>query len=249
MRNHPLQKLLFALTGRLDALNVFDGSRSGLYEENYYKYLNIGLRLPISTGTDWFLFDQSRVYAEVRGPLTIPSWLDAVKAGRCQATNGPLLSLKVDGQTPGAVIDLQKPKTVTIEASAVGRVPLHKLELIHNGRVLKTQLANPKDPGRIRFTTDVRLDEPAWFALRSDSPTKNEFDKTIFAHTSPVYVTRQGRGVFVVDDALGLVKHLEEGQAAIKLQARFSTPEAERTLLATYDDAIAILRTRLNKRE
>ena len=39
-----------ALTGRLDALNVFDGSRTGSYEENYYRYLNIGLRVPISTG-------------------------------------------------------------------------------------------------------------------------------------------------------------------------------------------------------
>ena len=36
------------------------------YEENYYRYLNIGLRMPISTGTDWFIYDFSRVYAEVR---------------------------------------------------------------------------------------------------------------------------------------------------------------------------------------
>jgi hypothetical protein len=38
---------LNALTGRLDALNVFDGSRRGSFEDNYYRYLNIGLRLPI----------------------------------------------------------------------------------------------------------------------------------------------------------------------------------------------------------
>lgn len=44
-----------ALAGRLDALNVFDGSRQGAFEDNYYRYLNIGLRVPISTGTDWFM--------------------------------------------------------------------------------------------------------------------------------------------------------------------------------------------------
>src|SRR5262249_546370 len=44
-----------ALSGRFDALNVFDGSRGGKYEDLYYRYLDIGLRLPISTGTDWFI--------------------------------------------------------------------------------------------------------------------------------------------------------------------------------------------------
>src|SRR5207237_6244528 len=99
-----------AFTGRLDALNVFDGSRAGRYEDNYYQYLNVGLRMPISTGTDWFLYDFARVYAEVRGQLTIPAWLDAVKAGRCQATNGPLLSLQVDGRPMGELIELKEPK-------------------------------------------------------------------------------------------------------------------------------------------
>ena len=56
------------LAGRLDALNVFDGSRRGSFEDTYYRYLNVGLRLPISTGTDWFLYDFSRVYAQVDGP-------------------------------------------------------------------------------------------------------------------------------------------------------------------------------------
>ena len=49
----------------VDALNVFDGARIGTYEDGYYRYLNIGIRLPISTGTDWFLYDLARVYAKV----------------------------------------------------------------------------------------------------------------------------------------------------------------------------------------
>ena len=175
------EDVLNAITGRLDAVNVFDGSRGGKYEDSYYKYLNIGLRMPISTGTDWFMYDMSRVYAEVPGKLTIPAWLDAVKAGRCQATNGPLLSLKVAGQSIGQVIDLKAPAKVRIEAAAVGRVPLQKLELIHNGKVIKSQLAEAGKPTRIQFTHEVSLDQPAWFAVRGDGDVKNEFEKTIFA--------------------------------------------------------------------
>jgi hypothetical protein len=243
-----VEDVVNALSGRLDALNVFDGSRLGKYEDNYYRYLNIGLRMPISTGTDWFMYDQSRVYAEVQGKLTIPAWLNAVKAGRCQATNGPLLTLQVDGKTMGDVIDLQAPKTVKIVAAAVGRHPVQKLQIIQNGRVVKTQTGVAKDPGRIQLAHELRIDAPAWFAVRIDSDAKHEFDKTLFAHTSPVYVTYKGRDVFDVDAGLDLLKQIEEGQATIKAHGRFSNPAAATTLLALYDDAAKDLRDRVNAR-
>ncbi len=238
-----------AVTGRLDALNIYDGSRGGRYEDSYYGYLNIGLRMPLSTGTDWFMYDVSRVYAKVIGKLTIATWLDAVKAGRCQVTNGPLLTLTVDGKTIGEVIDLKEPKTLKIQASALGRHPVQKLQLIRNGQVVKTQSASAKDPaGSIQLTHEVRLEEPAWFAVRIDSDTKNEFDRTLYAHTSPVYVTYKGKGVFDVDSALALLKQVEEGHGTIKTRGNFSTPEASRKLLAIYDDAAQNLRDRINAR-
>jgi hypothetical protein len=234
-----------ALAGRLHALNVFDGSRIGKYEDNYYRYLNIGLRMPISTGTDWFMYDFSRVYAEVRGKLTIASWLEAVKAGRCQATNGPFLTLQVNGKKPGEVIELDAPTTVKIEASAHARFPLERLELIQNGRVVKTQPGRAGEPGRIELSHAVRVDEPAWFALRSDASTKSEFQRTLFAHTSPVYVNYQRRGVFNVEAALALLKQIEDGQAAVTGRGRFSSPAAQQKVLALYDEAAADLKKRL----
>jgi hypothetical protein len=242
------EDVLNAITGRLHALNVFDGSRGGKYEDNYYRYLNIGLRMPLSTGTDWFVYDFSRVYAEVKGQLSVPAWLEAVKAGRCQATNGPLLSLRIDGKTPGDVISLKEPKKAKIEASAVGRHPLQRLELVHNGRVIKTATPTGKAANTVEFAEELRIDGPAWFALRIDGDTKNELDKTLYAHTSPVYVDYQGRGVFDVDAALGLLKQVEEGQAAIKSAGQFSRPEAAAKLLALYDDAVRDLRARINDR-
>lgn len=243
------EHIVNVLAGRLDALNVFDGSRTGKYEENYYKYLNIGLRIPISTGTDWFMYDLSRVYAEVRGQVTIPAWLDAVKAGRCQATNGPLLTLQVDGRSMGDVIDLQDAKTIKIQASALGRNPLQRLQLIQNGQVIKTQVAGAREPGSIKLTHEVRVDGPAWFAVRIDGGTPNEFGTTPFAHSSPVYVTHKGKGVFDVDAALGLLKQVEEGQAAIKGHGKFSSPEASAKMLALYDDTTKNLRARINARK
>jgi hypothetical protein len=243
------EDVLNALDNRLDAINVFDGSRGGTFEENYYRYLNLGIKMPISTGTDWFMYDMSRVYAEVRGKLTIGSWLDAVKAGRCQATNGPLLSFEVDGKKVGDVIDLTEPRKLKIRASAIGRFPPKKLELIRNGKVIKTQFDRAGDASMIELQHDVRVDEPSWFAVRIDSDAKNEFAKTLFAHTSPVYVNVKGRGVFDVVEAIALLKQVEEGQATIRAKGRFSSEDASKKLLALYDQAADDLRARISKRK
>jgi hypothetical protein len=236
-----------ALAGRFDALNVCDGTRRGSYEEGYYRYLNVGQRLPISTGTDWFLYDFSRVYAKVAGPLTIPAWLDALKAGRCQVTNGPLLSLKVDGREPGDVLAVEQPRTVKIEAAAVGRHDFQSLQLIHNGKVLRKTVPGRKQPFGAELVHSLRIDSPGWFALRVESTAKNELGQQLFAHTSPVYVDFQGKRMRDVEAALALLRQVEEARAAIRSQGAFSDDDAANRVLALYDEAAKDLRRRINQ--
>jgi hypothetical protein len=146
-------------------------------------------------------------------------------------------------------IDLAEPRGLKIEASAVSRYPVGRLQLVENGKVIKTQRAAAKEPGRVQLTHEVRLSEPAWFALRIDSDARTEFGKTIFAHTSPVYVKYGGKGVFDVDAALGFLKQVEEGRAVIEAKGRFSTPAAAKVVLGMYDDAQKVLRERINARK
>jgi hypothetical protein len=238
-----------ALAGKLDALNVFDGSRTGTYEDRYYRLLNIGLRLPLSTGTDWFMYDFARVYAKAAGPLTMAGWLDAVKAGRCVATNGPLLTLTVDGQGPGAVIGLDQSRSVTIKASAVGRNDFQHLQLVRNGKVIQTQRADSKEGAyRAQMTSTVRIDEPSWFAVRIDATNRNELEQKLFAHSSPVYVDLAGKQVFDVEAARALLKQLEEAQAAIRARGRFSSDDARDQVLGIYAQTAKLLVAQINQR-
>jgi hypothetical protein len=241
------EDVLNALAGRLHALNVFDGSRKDGYEDNYYRYLNIGMPLPISTGTDWFLYDFSRVYVQMSSKLTIPSWLEGLKAGRNVVTNGPLLTLTVDGKNFGETIRLTEPKTVRIEASAIGRHSFQKFQLIHNGKVVKSQAAEEGKPFRAKLVHQIRFAEPGWLAVRIDSTNKNELGQVLFAHSSPIYVTYQGGNRFDIEAARGLLRQIEEGQAAIRAQGHFSNPGARDRILAMYDQAANDLRKRINK--
>jgi hypothetical protein len=237
------------LAGRVDALNVFDGSRTGTFEESYYRYLNIGMRLPISTGTDWFIYDFSRVYAKVPGPLTVPKWLEAVRAGRCQATNGPLLTLTVDGKEVGDVLNLDGPRAVRVEVTAAGRHDFQKLQLVQNGGVIQAEPGKMKDGAcTARIVREVRLDQPAWFAARIDSTARNELDGRLFAHTSPVYVDLAGRRVFDVEAARLMLRRLEEAKEEIRARGKFPDDSARSNILAIYDEATRELVKRLSNR-
>ncbi|HJZ90990.1 MAG TPA: CehA/McbA family metallohydrolase [Gemmataceae bacterium] len=237
------------LAGRINALNVFDGTRTGTYEDSYYRYLNIGLRLPISTGTDWFLYDFSRVYAKVSGRLTVPKWLEAVKAGRCQATNGPLLTLSVDGKEPGDVITLDEPKTVRVEVTATGRHDFQKLQLVQNGRVVLEESGKLQDgvcAGRL--AREVRLDGPAWFAARIDSSAKNELDRQLFAHTSPVYIDFAGKRVFDVEAGRLMLRRIEQAEEEIRNRGKFGDDAARDKILAIYQETSKELVKRIGRR-
>lgn len=237
------------LAGRVHALNVYDGSRTGSYEERYYRFLNIGQRLPISTGTDWFLYDFTRVYARVPERLSSATWLDALKAGRCFATNGPLLTLTVDGRALGDVIDLTEPRTVRIEATARGRHDFERLQLIHNGKVIQTQ-ASAKDAGGFaaKLVREVRLDEPGWFAVRIDATTRNEFDHKLFAHSSPIYVERDKQRILDLETARSLQQEMETARDALRKRGKFSNDAARDRVLSLYEQAEKEIVRRINQR-
>ena len=240
-----------ALADRLDALNVFDGSggREQDYAEHYYRFLNIGQRLPISTGTDWFLYDFSRVYAKLTDDVTVDRWLAAVKAGRCSITNGPLLSLTVDGRELGDVLALSESKPVRIEATARGRLDFKRVQLIRNGIVVDSAPAKKDGPGfTARLAREVRLDGPCWFAARIETATENEFGQRLFAHTSPIYIDVAGKRVFDVDAARALLVKVQEGKSVIATRAEFSDPTARARVLALYDAASEDLLKRINRR-
>jgi hypothetical protein len=239
-----------ALAGQLDAFNVFDGSRAGTYADKYYRYLNIGLRLPLSTGTDWFMYDFSRVYAKRSGPPSVAGWLAAVKAGRTVVTNGPLLTLAVDDRGPGDVLAIDKPRTVRVEVTGIGRHQFGELELVRNGTVIHKQPAVEKNGVfQARLTREVRIEEPAWFAARISTTARNELGQPLFAHTSPVYVDFAGKRSLDVEAARSLQRYLEESKADIRARGKFGDARAAEKIEAIYDQAIKDLVGRVNQRK
>ncbi len=230
------------LAGRLDAQNIFDGGSHGGYADSFYHYLNAGLKVPFSTGTDWFMDDFARVYAEVNGELTPESWLAALRAGRSFITNGPLLELKVSNVRVGDTLDLSQSGEVTVTASAIGRGNFEVLEIVQNGQVVASE-SSKLVHGHFEATLrkPINIAEPGWLAARITTANKNEYGRTLFGHTSAVYVTLQGRSIRRAADVAWLRHEVETARATIVEKAQFDTAEQRQKVLGLYDQSLKML--------
>jgi hypothetical protein len=65
------------------------------------------------------------------------NWAKAVRAGNTFMTTGPLLMFAVDGHAPGEEIKFHSGGgKLEVEAGATCFFPIHRLEVVFNGRVV-----------------------------------------------------------------------------------------------------------------
>ena len=262
-------------TARLAAQNIFDGGPHGSYQDTFYRYLNAGLRVPFSTGTDWFIYDFSRVYVRLpqsahAAPPGAPrgagwnaergaEWLAGLTAGRSYITNGPLLEFQVAGRDLGDTLALAGPGTVEVTCRAQGRGDFERLELIQNGQVIASAASQPVAghfAAELRQT--LRIERSCWLALRTPPPpvqaageapappkALNELGQPLFSHTSAIYVEVAGRRVFDADVVRGLIAEMESSLPEITRQGKFQDDQERLRVEDVYRDGIAALRRRL----
>lgn len=248
--------------GKVHALNIFDGGTRSSYNDSFYQYLNAGYKIPFSTGTDWFQYDFSRVYAAMKVPLTTTTWLEHLKAGRTFITNGPLLDLQINGKTIGDQLNLTANQNqITIRASGKGRLDFERLELIHNGNVIQTQETSAVDNHfEAQFELKLEIDQPGWIALRTPSPSVprdskrqqktplNEYGRELFSHTSPVYLEWEGKTHFNLNQAETLLTEMKQNREKIAKGFLFADEHERAHVLDVYSDGIEELTRQIKAR-
>ncbi len=249
-------------SGRVDAQNIFDGGIRSSYRDSFYRYLNAGLKVPFSTGTDWFMYDFSRVYVPVADKLTPANWLEQLATGHSYITNGPFLEFTVSGQPIGGTVDLKSPGDIRIRGRAIGRSDFKRVELIHNGGTIATA-ATEAAGGHFeaRIDTTVRVSQPGWFALRTPPPSVsgdakrsrktplNLVGRELFAHTSPVYIQLGGRTIFDVKVAAEILATMKSHAEDVTRNGKFLDNTARARVLDVHREAITAFEARLKAEE
>jgi len=252
--------------GRGDFFDVISiASREFESAEIYYRLLNCGFRLAATGGTDNFSdvwLDPSggtaRTYVHVDGapPLTFGAWLDAVRAQRTFGTSGPLLFLKVDHESLGAADQLLEPgdelrigseasRTFNVGISIASIVPLDRVELIVNGEIAHTWEAAEyaRVAGNFTWAASASIELPGsgWIAARAiGPPSKYVGDNSPFAHTSPVYIVRDGVTFTSAEDAQFLLDTINVLRERVVQRDSWNTPEERAAYLGGIDEARAV---------
>ena len=165
----------------------------------WYRLLDAGFRVPVMGGTDKMFNHQItgavRTYVNVHGKFDYSSWIAGIRAGRTFVTSGPMLTMTVNGQQPGAVLHVSDGSSVTVKVTVDSMLPVENIEIVYNGEVV-AQKRNDDELANQSMTANLRLAEPGWIAARAYSDRKITYQwfppitppLSHFAHTSPVYV-------------------------------------------------------------
>ena len=152
-----------AALGKVDAFNLFDPYWNDLEYDIYYQMLNSGVRLPVSTGSDWYICSENRAHAQTTSKFEYPAWLNSLKAGKTFITNGPFISFKLDNHSPGDDIYASPGDLMTVRAEWKSYYPVKVVEIIQNGRVVVGK-NYPVAATEGSVTKEIEVSADGWFA-------------------------------------------------------------------------------------
>jgi hypothetical protein len=181
--NVPRQKVDFAEILQFNLLGT----------DLYYEFLNLGCKLTASAGSDvpWGgTVGEVRAYAFLgEQPFSADAWFEAFRRGRTFTTSGPMIEFQVDDALPGDEIRVTQDRPLRIRARAWGdprRMAPIQLEIVRHGEVIGH--AESSDPARPDVSLELNSQSGygCWIAARARAGDGTS------AHTTPVYVVREG---------------------------------------------------------
>ena len=226
-----------AALGKLDFLEIIQFNRYIGYPY-WYALLNCGIRMPCVAGSDWPwakpLADwfgglgTDRTYVHTGKPTDYRAWLAGIRKGHTFASNGPLLTIEVNGRGPGEKV-ISDTGRVNVRASAWAPQPLERLEIIQDGRVV---LYAENKGGRKNLHAEgrLKLDKDGWLAARchgSAAPqvTGGTMIWDLYAHSSPLYVRVDGKGIGDPAEALRMADSVRFIREQARHQGWWKTPK------------------------
>ena len=234
--------------GMADAKNGNDEpSQDELFHRTnstYYRFLNCGFKLAATGGSAMGVMavplGYGRTYAKLDGPLSEAGYLNAIRAGRTFATNGPMLTLTANGLDSGAVIeypmDSDEPVWIKAELRSIQRID--SLELLYNGKVIKRVSLEEEELSPIlrdSATLGLKPLRSGWVAARATFTSPD--GRLRQAHTSPVYVTVDGKPIASKADAEYMIRWIDRLIEVSNRPGRYRSDDERMRTQAIFKEA------------
>lgn len=194
--------------GKVDFVEIMQFGRLGT--DLFYQFLNAGFKMTASAGSDvpWGgTVGEVRVYAQIGPqPFTADAWFESVRKGHTFVSNGPMLQFTVDGVLPGDEVRPTNDRKLHVWAKAWGhqdRVTPTALEVVLHGEVIRRIERLPGSDSELSLDFEIDSKEGFWIAARAEGSQGER------AHTSPVYVVKNGLRFWKFEEALSLIETME----------------------------------------
>ena len=213
--------------------------------EVLYRIWNLGFRVPVSAGTDampdyWRApaIGAERVYVHTGSRLNYEDWIHALVQGQSFVTNGPLLTFNVEGHAPGGEVQLPAggSSDVQVKVNAVSIFPMEQLEILQDGKIVKT--AKATDPYHVELSVNLPVARSGWIAARVSGPAKVHLltDSYVYAHTNPVWLVKGGQKPSSPRDAEYFVRWMDKALEQVP-ERTFYTDRQKAAVEAVYTKA------------
>jgi hypothetical protein len=195
-----LESVADLLCGKLDGVEVlFDPLVDGRRLREWYRFLNLGVRVPLVTGTDKMgeggILGEIRTYTYTGSPdIDFEAWAAAIRVGRTVVSVGALMEFTIDGELPGATLEARP--THVCRWRVRSSLPVDSLEIVANGAVVHQEPLGGE--GTFEGSIDLALPDRGWIAARcsgaiiEDHPDSGGVFESlqVGAHSSPHYMAR-----------------------------------------------------------
>jgi hypothetical protein len=229
-----------AALGRLDGLNLFDPYWMDPEYDLWYRLLDCGLKLPASTGSDWYLCSSNRVYVDVGETFSYSTWLAGLRAGRTFVTDGPVLKLTVAGHGPSnQVLDVgMATRSVPVSVEWEHSAPIDRVDVVRDGEVV-ARFDNTDGAMSGTFNLDVDTADATWIAARCWGARRNSYGHAQWAHTSPVYLRTNSYSATTRASADFFVEQIDKARSWLSYTARFDNFQQRDRMLDLFDEGRA----------
>ena len=169
-------------------MDAYPGSEGFVHNvlDLYYRYLNLGIKLPITAGSASGVLRNplgyNRLYVRLEEGFSYEGWFEGMRSGRAFATNGPMLFHTIDDELPTLTLRFREPAELNFDVRVVSQGRLRAVEVIKNGEILREHRAGKRETA---FSMEVDLEESCWMAVRVFEDCR---ETVRFAHSNPVFL-------------------------------------------------------------
>ena len=246
------------ILGKVDAIEMstFRNSCDDAVAD-YYCFLDTGIVIPLvgasgksSNGT---VLGTMRTYANLPldSPVTYRTWIEAVRAGRTYASNGPLLDFRIDDAVPASGTPIfSRDKPLRIRASVRSLAAFDWLEIVWNGAIIGESHASSGPLWEAVLEHELNVRGSGWLAVRCRGRTLVEgrrIPNFVFAHTSAIAVHGSEAGSWVLPRQVEkLMDALDAMLRWAKEIARCDSPAQRKRLCHVFEEARTMLVKKLS---